>query len=259
MAISAQLIDCKVDHTRYTPKKHSFGASFFWFSIDIDHIDEDFNQLPLVSRNKWNIFQFRDDDHIDFDQGNIRANVEYFLKQNNEDSKPKKIILWTNLRCFGYVFNPVSFYFLTMADDSQRVIMEVGNTFNELKPFLVPKSAFKGNRAEITVKKHFYVSPFIALDTLFTFKLRFDDKSLSIIVNSDKEDGTKVLTAALTGQYKELSSKSLLLSLLKHPFVTLKIITMIHWHALLLWLKKIPYISKDDNPHLQQGNMRWKK
>ena len=175
MAISAQLIDCKVDHTRYTPKKHSFGASFFWFSIDIDHIDEDFNQLPLVSRNKWNIFQFRDDDHIDFDQGNIRANVEYFLKQNNEDSKPKKIILWTNLRCFGYVFNPVSFYFLTMADDSQRVIMEVGNTFNELKPFLVPKSAFKGNRAEITVKKHFYVSPFIALDTLFTFKLRFDD------------------------------------------------------------------------------------
>lgn len=255
----AQLIDCKVTHTRFTPKKHSFKAGFFWFSLDIDQLDQDLGKLPLVSRNKWNIFQFRDDDHIDFNQGNIRSNIEYFLNQNAEVLKPKKIILWTNLRCFGYIFNPVSFYLLTMSDDSRRVIMEVGNTFNELKPFLVPASAFNGNTAQITVPKYFYVSPFIALDTLFTFKLRFDDKSLSIIVNSDKENGTKVLTAALTGQYKTLSTKSLLLSLLKHPLVTLKIISLIHWHALLLWLKKIPYISKDDNPHLQQGNMRWKK
>tara|TARA_R110002049_G_scaffold17836_1_gene68961 strand:- start:1121 stop:1867 length:747 start_codon:yes stop_codon:yes gene_type:complete len=248
-----------VKHTRFTPRKYQFGASFFWFGLDIDSIDDDFSSLPLVSRNRWNIFQFRDDDHIDFNQGNIRSNIEYFLKENDEEQKPEKITLWTNLRFLGYVFNPVSFYLLTMSDGTHRVIMEVGNTFNELKPFYVPASSFKDNKAEIRVQKHYYVSPFIALDTFFTVKFKFEDDTISIIVNSDYEDGTKVLSANLFGVYDKLSTKNLVFSIIKHPFVTLKIIGLIHWHALVLWLKKIPYISKDDNPELQQGNMVWKK
>ncbi len=259
MGVSSSLIHCQIKHTRFTPRRYQFDSSFFWFGLDLDSIDQDFKSIPLISRNRWNLFQFRDDDHIDFNQGDIRSNVEFFLKQNGEVVRPEKIVLWTNLRFLGYVFNPVSFFLITMPDKTHRMIMEVGNTFNELKPFYVPASSFSGHKAELRVQKHYYVSPFIALDTYFTVKFRFDEESISIIVNSDNEDGTKVLSANLSGAYDKLNIRNLMFSVLKHPFVTLKIIGLIHWHALILWLKKIPYISKDDNPEQQQGNMVWKK
>lgn len=259
MGVESKLVNCQVMHQRFSPKKHGFGASFFWFELDLDRIDQDFSQLPLMSHNKFNIFEFKDSDHMDFDQGDLRSNVEYFLRQNGELEKPKSIKLWTNLRCFGYIFNPVSFYLIQMNDDSKRVIMEVGNTFNELKPFYVPAEAFKDNTAEISTPKNFYVSPFIALDTILTFKLKLSETGLSIIVNSDAKEGEKILTAALQGTFQKLTTSNLLFSLCRHPFVTLKIISLIHWHALLLWLKGIPFISKKDNPELQQGNMVWKK
>tara|TARA_R110000868_G_scaffold132380_3_gene343200 strand:- start:23659 stop:24429 length:771 start_codon:yes stop_codon:yes gene_type:complete len=255
----AKLIDCQVQHHRFTPRTHSFKASFFWFELDIDTIDDDFKNCPIISRNRFNVFSFRDDDHIDFNQGSIRRNIEFFLDREGETLKPKRIRLWTNLRCFGYVFNPVSFYLIDMPDDSKRIIMEVGNTFNELKPFLVPASAFKNDEAAISVPKNYYVSPFIALDTVLSFKLKQKDNGMSIVINSGEASGQKILTAALQGEFSAFSTKALVLRLFKHPFVTVKIIALIHWHALLLLLKRVPYISKKDNPHLQQGNMIWKK
>lgn len=259
MGLNARLIDCRILHHRFTPKVHRFFASFFWFELDLDRLDEDLEKLALVSRNRFNIFSFRDDDHIDFDQGNIRANIEFFLRKNGDTQSPSRIRLWTNLRCFGYIFNPVSFYLIDMPDSTKRIIMEVGNTFNELKPFLVPDSAFKTDEVVISVPKNYYVSPFIALDTILTFKLKLDDQQMSILINSDEAQGNKILTASLKGQFYPLSNRTLLSRLVRHPLVTLKIIALIHWHALLLLIKRIPYISKKDNPHLQQGNMVWKK
>lgn len=259
MGISAKLIDCQVTHKRFTPKVHEFKNSFFWFELDLDQIDNDFEKLPLVARNRFNLFEFRDRDHIDFGKQTLRENVEYFLQQNGEVEKPARIRLWTHLRVFGYVFNPVSFYLIDMPDQSKRMILEVGNTFNELKPFFVPFSAFAGNKVKVTVPKHFYVSPFIALDTNFTFTLNHNTETFTLGVMSGYESGERVLAAGLKGRFEELSTKNLLRNLARHPFVTIKVITLIHWHALLLWLKGIPYFKKTDNPELQQGNMIWKK
>lgn len=259
MGISSKLIDCQVSHKRFTPKVHEFKNSFFWFELDLDQLEDDFKQLPLVSRNRFNVFEFRDKDHIDFGQESLRANIEHFLRQNGEQQIPSRIRLWTHLRVFGYVFNPVSFYLIDMPDHTKRMILEVGNTFNELKPFYVPYSAFNGDKVKITVPKHFYVSPFIALDTNFTFTLNHSSDSFSLGVMSDYDSGERVLAAGLKGRFASLTTRQLVNRLVRHPFVTINVITLIHWHALLLWLKGIPYFKKTDNPELQRGNMVWKK
>ena len=244
MGINAQLIDCNITHQRFIPKEHKFRASFFWFSLDLDSMDEDFKQIRFVSRNKFNLFEFRDRDHIDFGAQTLRENVEAFLLQNGEAQIPVKITLWTHLRFLGYVFNPVSFYVITMADGSFRAIIEVGNTFNEIKPYYVDANAFEGKRAQLRIPKNFYVSPFIALDAIFTFKLNFSDSALSIGVLSDAPGGETILAAGLSGKFHKLSNRSLFKRMMVFPFVTLKVIGLIHWHALLLWLKRIPFIKK---------------
>ena len=68
-----------------------------------------------------------------------------------------------------------------------------------------------------------------------------------------------VLLAAITAsaQTKVMSSGELQLAtrraqwqaVLRHPMMSLMVIVRIHWHALQLWLKRVPFFSKPHPPH----------
>jgi len=165
-----------------------------------------------------------------------------------------RVLLLTHCRVFGYIFNPVSFYFCLDAQDRPLcAVAEVGNTFGEQKPFLLGPEHFDGEgRFRHLVPKHFYVSPFSALDLAFDFKLRVPGEQLDIHID-DREGDHPVLLTALTGRRVPLTDANLARLTLKYPLVTLRIITLIHWHALRLWWKKVPWHRKAANPHLQQG------
>lgn len=260
MDINSRLIDCVVWHRRLVPKKHCFEARFFWFEFDLDHLDQDISNLTYLSRNRRNLFEFRDLDHVDFGQGSIKENISFFVRQEGELRNIKNIKLWTQVRCVGYVFNPVSFYLIELSDGDFCGVAEVGNTFNELKPYFIPSSAFDINgNFEYTVQKYFYVSPFIAIDTMFTFKLRANEESKVLSVTSRDYDGNLILSAWLKMQYDQLDDLSLIARFLRVPLITFKIIFLIHWHALLLWLKGVPYYRKNEKLNLQKGKLIWKK
>jgi DUF1365 family protein len=154
----------------------------------------------------------------------------------------------------------VSFYFVTLADGSPLcAIAEVGNTFGEQKPYLVPVESLPADpaggtaaRFRLIAPKHFYVSPFSPLDLRFDFKLRDPGEQLSIGVNDLNAANDTVLISALTGQRRPLTDGELLRLTLRYPLVTLRVITLIHWQALRLWLKKIPFLRKSESPHLQR-------
>ena len=101
------------------------------------------------------------------------------------------------------------------------------------------------------VPKLFYVSPYSELDTMFDFNLGLPDDHLNININDYKND-QKVLISTLSGNRKKLSNVNLLYFSLKFPMVTLKVIFLIHWEAMMLYFKKIPFIKKTSNPELQQ-------
>jgi hypothetical protein len=111
-------------------------------------------------------------------------------------------------------------------------------------------------RFRITVPKHFYVSPFSPLDLCFDFRLRTPDERLEIGVNDVTADGKTILVSMLTGTRLPLTDGQLLRLTAKYPLVTLRVITLIHWHALKLWWKRLPLYRKAADTGLQRDVFR---
>jgi DUF1365 family protein len=151
----------------------------------------------------------------------------------------------------GYIFNPVSFYFCADAAGAPLcAVVQVGNTFRELKPYLLPTVSADGGFRLVT-PKHFYVSPFSELDVAFDFKLKVPGAHLEIHID-DRAGERRVLLSALTGRRVPLSTARLAWLTLKYPLITLQVIFLIHWHALLLWFKRLPWHRKSAHPDLQR-------
>ncbi len=250
------LVNFEVLHARHTPKKYKFTHSFFWFKFDLDKL-EDFPS-QLLSVNKAGLYSFWDKDHMDFGAETAKENFLKFAKESGFTGNAKKVILYTQTRFLGYIFNPVSFILITDEQNRDHAIIEIGNTFNELKPFFVHNDHFKDDGFVFDTIKHFYISPFIALDNRMTFRFKKNNDHLSIHID-DYSKTEKTLTVVFKGSEIEASTKNLLINTLKFPFITLKIIGLIHFHAFVLWIKGIKYYKKSENIDIQKGNLPWKK
>ncbi len=256
------LYDCSVMHHRLTPKEHRFRYGIFLFCLDLDELDTLSTRLRLFSRNRPNLYRFNDADHLppqtpDAIPHPLPAKsslLSWIASQGLPLPPDTRVLLLTHCRVLGYVFNPVSFYFCLDAQDRPLcAVAEVGNTFGEQKPFLLrPEDLASDGCFRRIVPKHFYVSPFSALDLAFDFKLRVPGEQLDIHID-DVEGDRPVLLTALTGRRFPLTDANLARLTLKYPLVTLRVITLIHWHALKLWWKNVPWHRKAANPHLQQG------
>lgn len=253
------LYECTVMHHRLKPVKNRFVYRVFMFYLDLDEIAQVARSLRLLSRNRFNIFNFRDDDHATPNGGTVRENIVEFLRSKGVHEPVGKIVLLTHLRTFGHVFNPVSFYFCyDERGEPLCAVPEVGNTFKELKLFFLGRETFRQGSFRAREKKHFYVSPFIDLDAVFDFDLAIPGDSLRIAINDYQAD-EKFFLSTLTGKRMPLSDWSLLRYAVSIPFVTLKVLGLIHLQALRLYLNKLPYHKKTEHPELQQEVILWNK
>jgi len=247
------LYECNVMHHRLLPKEHRFQYRIFMFYLDLDEIDSLTHRLPFFSRDRFNLFTFRDNDHLHTHTGNLKQNIiRYLRSQGVVFPDNGRIMLLTLPRVLGYIFNPVSFYFCTDAAGAPVCsVVEVGNTFHEMKPYLV-REHDDGGCFRFATQKHFYVSPFSDLELTFDFKLRVPGEALDIHID-DRQGEARVLLSALTGRRKNLGAGRLAWFAIKYPFMTLQVIFFIHWHALLLWIKRLPVHRKAARPDLQRG------
>jgi DUF1365 family protein len=259
--MNSSLYICSLMHNRMEPKPHRFNYDVFMFWLDLDEIDEIAKKFSLISRNRFNVFNFRDSDHVQLpaDKPDTSKNVkqhvlDYLHSQNVKLSNPK-IFLLTNLRTFGHQFNPVSFYFVYENEQAICSVAEVSNTFGEMKLFLLGQETLKDNQFTYQTKKYFYVSPFIDHDVDFAFQLQLPTDKLNLRID-DYRNGNRFFIATLTGKKKELTGARLWAYTFRFPLITLKVIALIHWNAMLLWLKKIPYRKKGDHNELQKDVLR---
>lgn len=257
--MNSSLYECHVMHHRLEPLKNRFVYKVFMFALDLDEIDMLHSRLRLFSRNRFNIFSFRDTDHLLFGKPTVKEGILEYLRQNGIALNKGKIILVTNLRMLGHVFNPVSFYFcFNETGEPVCAVPEVGNTFGELKPYLLRSEDKTDEGFRQRTTKFFYVSPFIDLDSTFDFRLNIPGEKLHITID-DYKDGKKIFLSALTGKKMALTDLRLWWYTIRFPFITVRIITLIHWQALKLYLKKLPYLKKTEHPELQKGAVVWNK
>ena len=233
----------KVIHKRFKPKEHFFKYKIFSILLDLNEIKFINKNINFFSYNKFNLMSFYDKDHGPRDGSSLINWVKLNLKSVGINDSEIKIKILCYPRILGYVFNPLSIFFVyDLKSKLISILYEVKNTFGEQHTYV-----FKVNEnSEIlnnNCKKKFYVSPFMDLDSEYYFKILNPDKSLSVIIDQRDKDG-KLLFASQDGVRSNLNSKNLIFSYLKHPFMTFKIISAIHFEALRLWLKGIKLVKK---------------
>ena len=232
-----------VVHKRFKPKVHYFKYKVFSLLIDLSEIESMEKNLKIFSFNKFNIISFYNKDHGARDGSSIKDWVINNLKKNNIDTNDIKIKLLCYPRIFGYVFNPLSvFYIYDKNLNLISILYEVKNTFGEQHTYIF-KTGIRHNLLQHMCKKKFHVSPFIEMNCIYFFRLLKPGNKISVIIDQNDEDG-KILYASQDGIKSDLTNVNLIKSYLKHPLMTFKIILAIHFEAFRIWTKGIKFIKK---------------
>lgn len=212
-----------VMHCRLRPFRHRFVYRMFSLFADIDALDALAARTPFFSHNRLNLFSLMDRDHGLADGSPLRPWIEALSADVGINLGGGRIFMLCFPRMFGFVFNPLTIFFCF--DDQARlrsIIYEVRNTFGEKHPYVAAIDGVPSPDGLITHQrdKNFYVSPFIDMNMIYTFRLR------------------------MPGEKRPFNSRTLMKALCLYPLMSLKIIVAIHFEALRLWRKGTKFIAR---------------
>ena len=240
--MTSSLYNGTVIHKRFKPKKHFFKYKVFSLLLDLSELNHLDKNINFFSYNSFNLISFFDKDHGERDGSSLFEWVKKNLKENNIKSENIKIKLLCYPRIFGYVFNPLSVFFIyDNKENLISILYEVKNTFGEQHTYIFKVE--NNNLLQHNCSKKFHVSPFIEMDCNYFFRTLKPAEKISVIIDQYQLD-EKILFASQDGIRVDFNSKELIKSYVKHPLMTLKIISAIHFEAFKLWAKGIKFIKK---------------
>ena len=220
-------------HSRREPVRHSFRYPLSSFLIDLDELPELAQRLALVSVNRPNVVSIRDRDHLD--GGPLKRDLLELV----DDPTVERVLMLAQARILGYVFNPVSFFWCYRKDGSLAcIVAELNNTFGERLP-----EVLHGSELRYEHDKHLHVSPFLGLDQ--SYEYAFSEPGAEVWARIHvREDGRRPLTAVMHARRVELTNRSLASALVRYPLQPAQVMARIHWQALRLKLKGVPFHHK---------------
>ncbi|MDH3452997.1 MAG: DUF1365 domain-containing protein [Gammaproteobacteria bacterium] len=248
-ADGTRIYNCRIMHRRAFPVRYRFSYRVFALLLDLDELNATCARIPFFSHNRRNLVAFYDRDHGPRDGSGLREWLNGLLAAHDLHDACAKVLLLSMPRIFGYVFNPLSIYYCFDAERQLRAIVcEVKNTFGEQHCYVLHEGnepmAFPVTK---TGDKAFHVSPFMAIEGSYAFRLSAPEDTLSICIKHINENGTQ-LVAVQRGDASECTTVNLLKAVARTPLMTLKVICMIHWRALRIWLSGAPFYKKPPAP-----------
>ena len=241
MGIKSSIYNGVVSHSRLLPKSHSFSYKVYSILFDIDKLEDIQKQCKLFSYNRFNFFSFYFKDHGKKDGSNPKKWILEIADNENIDKKNLKIFCLCYPRVLGYVFNPISVWFVYSKNILEMIVYEVRNTFGEDHSYVFNLKS-ESEKLDHKSKKLLHVSPFIEMNGEYEFSTDLNSSQVKIIIK-EISDKKHLLTASFIGKAKDLNDKNLFFNFLFYPLLTFKVIFGIHFQALLLWLKNIKYVK----------------
>ena len=223
-------------HSRRMPARNTFRYPISFFVLDLDELPELERRLALFSVNRPNLVTLRDSDHFDGSLPVKEAAVRFCAERGVEVDR---VLMLAQLRLLGYVFNPVTFHWCYGPDGKLAcMIAELNNTFGERLPELL-----HGSSLSYAHDKHLHVSPFFGLDQSYQYAFSEPEEEVWARVHV-RENGHVPLSAVLHGRREELTNATLARALVRYPLQPMQVTALIHWQALRLWWKRVPFHHK---------------
>jgi DUF1365 family protein len=225
-------------------------ANAFRYSVDYVLLNPEISGGPgLFSRNRRNLTSLWDSDHGGAPKaGRGVAWVREVLAGRNLPGA-ETVLLLAQPRVLGHVFNPVSFWLCHDASGALRVVIaEVSNTFGDRHSYLCHRDDLAPMTREdhITAQKIFHVSPFQPVEGGYEFRFDISEDRIGIFI--DYTQGNGGLIATLTGPRTPLTNRAILGACLRRPFGSRRVLALIHWQALRLWLKRAGFFTRPEPP-----------
>jgi len=244
------IFEGSVRHRRMAPRPHRFRYRLFMLYLDLAELDTVFEGSRLFSCTGRAPARFRRSDHLGDPAVPLDRAVRDLVEERTGRRPDGPIRLLTHLRYFGYVFNPVSFYYCFDRTDSRldSIVAEVNNTpWGERHCYVleVPRGLAAHATPRFTPAKQMHVSPFMPMDVDYDWRFGTPGPSLGVHM-ANFRSGRKLFDATLVLRRREITPRSLARMLWVYPLITAKVIGAIHWQALCLWLKRTPVFDHPD-------------
>jgi len=240
----------QVRHTRLRPARHAFAYRTFFLMLPMRSMQSNPSAHTPLTINRAGAISFQDRDHGDGrgpERGGALAWLDELLAREGITDATGEVWLQTYPRVLGHTFKPVSFWYCEKPDGRLRAIVaEVNNTFGERHCYLLDAPRYG---TELVAEKVFHVSPFCNVAGRYRFhflRSRSTDRMVAR-VDHDDDDGPLIQTS-LSGELEPATRASLRRALWAYPALTLGVVARIHWHALRLWLKRVPFWRKPQAP-----------
>ncbi len=233
-----------VRHRRLRPREHAFSYPTYFLMLPMRSLRRQ-SSAQLV-RNRAGLLSFHDRDHGDGREDALAWLDEVLASEGVPDAHGE-VWLHTYPRVLGYVFKPVSFWYCHRTDETlAAVVVEVNNTFGERHCYLLAGPHVAWGR-ELTAHKVFHVSPFCQVQGGYRFRFMRTPERTVARVDHDDEAGA-LLQTSVSGTLAPLTRHSARAAFFGMPLMTLGVMLRIHWQALKLWTKRVPFVSKPAPP-----------
>lgn len=244
----AWLLTGRVMHERLRPARHRFTYPVFYVRCDLDRLAS--LDSGWFGIDRWRPLSLHRRDHGPCDGSDLAAWMRAQLSAAGIGEADGRIWLQAFPRVFGYAFNPVSFWFCHDRSGQLRALLaEVRNTFGACHSYLLSAE----NNAPIVAgtplacRKVLHVSPFCRVEGGYTFRVKEGAGRASVSIDYHDANGLLIRTA-LSGRLTPLTRASACAALIRQPLLTVGVVARIHWQAVRLALRKVPFYGKHPAP-----------